>query len=105
VLTVLAGFAGVVMMLRPSSDQNQLFAGLIGLMSGMTSAFAYMQVVALSRVGEPETRTVFYFRGGLGGGRRCLAMLLTDMHSAWPGWPALWLLPVGVLAARRASCA
>ena len=27
----------------------------------MTAAFAYMQVVALSRLGEPESRTVFYF--------------------------------------------
>ena len=49
VLTVLTGFAGVVMMLRPSLDQHQAFAGLIGLMSGLTAAFAYMQVVALSR--------------------------------------------------------
>ena len=52
VLTVLAGFAGVIMMLRPSLDQNQMFAGLIGLLSGIASAFAYMQVVALSRLGE-----------------------------------------------------
>ena len=40
VLTVLAGFAGVVMMLRPTIEQNQVFAGLIGLMSGLTAAFA-----------------------------------------------------------------
>ena len=86
VLTVLTGFVGVVMMLRPSLDQNQAFAGLIGLMSGMTAAFAYMQVVALSRLGEPESRTVFYFAVGsaVAGG---LALLLTGT-SAWPGWPA-----------------
>jgi S-adenosylmethionine uptake transporter len=30
VLTVLAGFAGVVMMLRPTIEQNQMFAGLVG---------------------------------------------------------------------------
>jgi hypothetical protein len=35
-----------------------------GLLSGMTAAFAYMQVVALSRLGEPESRTVFYFAVG-----------------------------------------
>ena len=82
VLTVLTGFVGVVMMLRPSLDQNQAFAGLIGLMSGMTAAFAYMQVVALSRLGEPESRTVFYFAVGsaVAGG---LALLLTGT-SAWP---------------------
>ena len=102
VLTVLTGFVGVVMMLRPSLDQNQAFAGLIGLMSGMTAAFAYMQVVALSRLGEPESRTVFYFAVGsaVAGG---LALLLTGT-SAWPGWPALWLLPIGGLAARGQLC-
>jgi len=63
-LTVLTGFAGVVMMLRPTIEQNQIFAGLIGLMSGFVAAFAYMQVMALGRLGEPETRTVFYFAIG-----------------------------------------
>lgn len=102
VLTVLAGFAGVVMMLRPSLDQNQAFAGLIGLMSGMTAAFAYMQVVALSRLGEPESRTVFYFAVGsaVAGG---VALLFTST-SVWPGWQALWLLPIGVLAAGGQLC-
>ena len=102
VLTVLTGFVGVVMMLRPSLDQNQAFAGLIGLMSGMTAAFAYMQVVALSRLGEPESRTGLHFAVGpaVAGG---LALLLTGT-SAWPGWPALWLLPIGVLAAGGQLC-
>jgi drug/metabolite transporter (DMT)-like permease len=102
IITVLTGFAGVVMMLRPSLDQNQGFAGMIGLMSGMTAAFAYLQVVALSRLGEPESRTVFYFAAGsaLAGG---MAMLFTGV-SPWPGWPALWLLPVGILAAGGQLC-
>ena len=104
VLTVLVGFAGVVMMLRPSigQTQEQIFAGLIGLMSGMAAAFAYMQVVALSRIGEPETRTVFYFAVGsaVAGGA---AMALTGA-SAWPGWPALWLLPIGILASGGQLC-
>jgi drug/metabolite transporter (DMT)-like permease len=102
ILTVLTGFVGVVLMLRPSLDQNQAFAGMIGLMSGLTAAFAYMQVVALSRLGEPESRTVFYFAVGsavAGGG----AMLFTGM-SDWPGWQALWLLPIGVLAAGGQLC-
>lgn len=102
VVTVLTGFVGVVLMLRPSLDQNQAFAGLIGLLSGMTAAFAYMQVMALSRLGEPESRTVFYFAVGsaAAGG---LALLFTGT-SAWPGWPALWLLPIGVLAAGGQLC-
>ena len=101
-LTVLTGFVGVVLMLRPSLDQNQAFAGMIGLMSGLSAAFAYMQVVALSRLGEPESRTVFYFAVGsaVAGG---FAMLFTGM-SDWPGWQALWLLPIGVLAAGGQLC-
>ena len=69
---MLAGFAGVVLMLRPTIDQNQGFAGLVGLLSGFGAAFAYMQVMALAKAGEPEARTVFYFAvgtviaGGLG---------------------------------------
>src|SRR5450830_1724352 len=62
--TVLASFAGVVLMLRPTLDQNQLFAGLVGLLSGMGAALAYLQVTALGKAGEPEGRTVFYFSVG-----------------------------------------
>ncbi|MDM0012762.1 DMT family transporter [Variovorax sp. J22P168] len=105
VLTVLAGFGGVVLMLRPTVADNQGFAGMLGLMSGLTAAFAYMQVVALSRLGEPEARTVFYFAVGsaVAGGA---ATLLGDA-TPWSEWTwrhALWLLPVGVLAALGQLC-
>lgn len=102
VLAVMAGFAGVVMMLRPTLDQNQLFAGLIGLLSGLMSALAYIQVAALGRVGEPEARTVFYFSLGaaLTGG---VGMLFFDMHPL-NTVQALWLLPVGILAALGQLC-
>ena len=102
VLTVMAGFAGVVMMLRPTLDDHQMFAGLIGLMSGLTAAFAYLQVMALSRLGEPETRTVFYFALGstVAGG---LVMLLTGA-SPWDWQASLWLLPIGILAAGGQLC-
>jgi S-adenosylmethionine uptake transporter len=102
VLTVIAGFSGVVMILRPTLEQNQLFAGVIGLLSGLGAALAYMQVAALGRLGEPETRTVFYFSIGtsvVGGA----AMAVTGA-SDWV-WPhALWLLPIGVLAALGQWC-
>jgi len=102
VLTVIAGFVGVVMMLRPTIEQNQAFAGLIGLMSGLLAAFAYMQVMALARVGEPETRTVFYFAVGsaVAGGA---GMLVTGL-SEWHWKPALWLIPMGVLASLGQLC-
>jgi len=102
VAVVLAGFAGVVMMLRPTIEQNQLFAGLMGLMSGLTAALAYLQVASLGRVGEPELRTVFYFSVAAAA-TGLLGMGITGA-SAWH-WPqALWLLPIGLLAAVGQWC-
>ena len=63
-LTVLVGFGGVALMLRPTLDHDQLWHGLIGLLSGVLSAMAYLQVTALGRAGEPEERVVFYFSLG-----------------------------------------
>jgi S-adenosylmethionine uptake transporter len=100
--TVLAGFAGVVMVLRPAFDQNQAWAGLVGLLSGMTAALAYLQVAALSREGEPEARVVFYFSFA--------SMLLGAVGiavygaSSW-SWPhALWIVPIGILASLGQLC-
>ena len=102
ILTVLTGFGGVVMILRPTLEQNQLFAGLIGLMSGLLAALAYIQVTALGRVGEPEERTVFYFALGsaLGGG---IGVMFTGL-SEWNWEAAVWLLPIGVLASIAQWC-
>ncbi|MEO8992880.1 MAG: DMT family transporter [Nitrosospira sp.] len=59
--TVLAGFVGVICILQPAIAEDQLGPGLMGLLSGLLTALAYLQVVALGRAGEPETRVVFYF--------------------------------------------
>ncbi|MFM2253221.1 MAG: hypothetical protein RJB68_1558 [Pseudomonadota bacterium] len=103
--TVLMGFVGVVMTLRPTIDQNQLFAGLIGLLSGLGAALAYMQVTALGKAGEPEERTVFYFSVGsaLVGG---VGMAFTGMtpwnEVAWQD--AAWVVPIGILASMGQWC-
>lgn len=90
VATVLAGFVGVAAILRPSIDRDQLWFGIVGLFSGMLSALAYLQITALGRAGEPETRVVFYFscagmlaglalmllQGGPSGGHDLRGMLL-----------------------------
>jgi S-adenosylmethionine uptake transporter len=102
VLSVLAGFGGVALMLRPTVASDQLLGGLIGLLSGVFSALAYLQVSALSRAGEPESRTVFYFSAGATlVGAVGVAMGGT---SAWV-WPqALWMLPIGLLAVLGQLC-
>ncbi len=104
-LTVLCGFAGVVMTLRPTIDQNQLFAGVIGLLSGMGAALAYMQVTQLGRIGEPEERTVFYFALGsaIAGGIGLLFSGLSPM-SSWSTAGAWWLIPIGILASLGQWC-
>ena len=101
-MTVLLGFVGVVMTLRPSFEQNQFAAGIIGVVSGMVSAIAYLQVAGLGKVGEPVERTVFYFSlGSAIAGALCMLVWGT---SEWVWTPALWLLPVGILAVLGQWC-
>ena len=96
VFAVLAGFVGVVLVLRPTLGQDQLWLGLMGLLSGMVSAAGYLQVTALARAGESDSRIVFYFSiGGVLGG--ATLSMLTGWHAhSWLGIG--WLLAVGVLA-------
>ena len=93
---VLLGFAGVALVLRPTIDQQQLWHGLMGLLSGMFAATAYLQVTALGRAGETDDRIVFYFSlGSVGAG--ALTLLWTGMQPhTWAGIAEL--LAVGVLA-------
>jgi drug/metabolite transporter (DMT)-like permease len=81
---VLAGFAGVALVLRPTIAQDQLWHGLCGLLSGLLAAMAYLQVTALGRAGEPEERVVFYFSvsGVVSGLALALATTGLQGHSA-----------------------
>ena len=102
IASVLVGFAGVALVLRPTIDREQFWHGLAGLCSGVLSATAYLQVTALGRSDEPEYRIVFYF--SMGG---AIAGLLTTLavkaggqatpHPRGASGIAL-LLAVGVLA-------
>jgi drug/metabolite transporter (DMT)-like permease len=59
--TVLLGFVGVVLLLRPTFAADLWWPGLIGLASGANSAVDYWNVRQLVRANEPESRVVFYF--------------------------------------------
>ncbi len=102
IAAVLLGFAGVALVLRPTLDQQQLWHGLAGLLSGMLSAMAYLQVTALGRAGEPEDRVVFYFSvGGVTAGILSTAALALTGHGHMHGHTlkgAALLLAVGLLA-------
>jgi len=63
---------------------------------------AYLQVAALGRMGEPESRTVFYFSVGTTLTGLVGSAVLGFSPWTWPA--ALWLLPVGLLAAGGQLC-
>ncbi len=86
---VTLGFCGVVLLLRPSLESAQLSAGLMGLASGFLAGVAYLNLRALSRMGEPDWRTVFYFT--------LVSTLGAGAWATWNGWHAVnahaaWLL-------------
>jgi drug/metabolite transporter (DMT)-like permease len=55
------GFCGVVLLLHPTLERDQLLPGLLGLISGFLAGIAYLNVKQLGILGEPASRTVFYF--------------------------------------------
>ena len=60
-VSVIIGFAGVVLLLHPSIQEEQWTAGIIGLASGFLAAVAYLNIKFLGNLGEPDWRVVFYF--------------------------------------------
>ena len=94
---MLVGFGGVGLILQPTIADNQLWHGLMGLISGIVAATAFLQVAGLSKLGEPALRIVFYFSlGGVVAGA-ALATLTGGWHAHHPRGVAL-LLAVGLLA-------
>ena len=102
-VAVLCGFVGVVLLLNPRMAGNDPLAALLGLISGMMSAVAYLQVSALGRAGEPETRTVFYF--SLGTTLVGLVGVLLFSGFSPLEWRTAWLLPAtGIFASLGQWC-
>jgi len=86
---ILLGFCGVVLLLQPTLEREQLLPGLLGLISGFLAGVAYLNVKQLAMIGEPDARTVFYFSlvATLGSG----AWILFDEAHA-PTWQGLAIL-------------
>jgi S-adenosylmethionine uptake transporter len=95
--TVLTGFLGVILILRPTIQSEQAWHAMGGLMSGLCAGFALLQVASLGRLGEPESRTVFYFSlGSMVAGALSMLVVGASPHT-WAG--AGLLLAVGGLSA------
>jgi drug/metabolite transporter (DMT)-like permease len=60
-IAIALGFCGVVLLLHPTLQRDQLLPGLLGLISGLLAGVALLNVKQLGMIGEPDTRTVFYF--------------------------------------------
>jgi len=94
---VALGFAGVALLLRPWEAQaGELWAGMVGMFSGVMAAFAYIHVRQLGRLREPEWRTVFWFAAVALAGAAALTTL-TGWHPV-SGDNVVPLLVMGTLA-------
>ena len=58
---LVVGFIGVVLLLHPTLEHDQLLPGLLGLISGLLAGVALLNVRQLGILGEPGMRVVFYF--------------------------------------------
>ncbi len=88
-LAIGLGFCGVVLLLHPTLQHDQLLTGLMGLTSGLLAGVAYLNVKQLGILGEPDTRTVFYFSlmASLVSG---IWLLFSQMHPvSWHGFAIL----------------
>jgi drug/metabolite transporter (DMT)-like permease len=98
IVTILVGFAGVALLLRPTFTDNNLTAGLIGLSSGFFAACAYVNVKKLGEAGEPEWRVVFYF-GVVGFIGSAITQLIWQGQFNPIAVPSIWpLLAMGLAA-------
>jgi drug/metabolite transporter (DMT)-like permease len=69
---IVLGFAGVAMLLQPTFAAGSEGPAVIGLLSGIFSAWAYLSVRTLGRLGEPDWRVLFWF-----------AIVASVMCAAW----------------------
>src|SRR5258706_11144435 len=90
VVAVVMGFGGVAMLLGPTFGAGQEGPAMVGLFSGVTAAWAYLAVRTLGRLGEPDTRVVFWF--GAVATVICAAWQLTTDTFHAVRWDNGWIL-------------
>lgn len=95
-IAVFISFVGVICLLQPTIENNQLSSGLFALLGGLMAAFAYLTVRELGQRGESETRTVFYL-SAVGIVASALWMSFSDLHTHTPNG-ILLLSGVGISA-------
>jgi len=60
-IAIALGFVGMILLLHPTLERNQIIPGVLGLTSGFFAGIAMLNVRELGRSGEPAWRIVFYF--------------------------------------------
>ena len=105
-VALLAGFLGIVLLLRPTWHAEQIAGGLCGLGSGIVSSIAYLNVRRLGELGESEWCTVFYFSliSTIGGLPWVLATWDVHAQHAIDGLGWLLLLGIGGFGALAQLC-
>ncbi|WP_020181710.1 DMT family transporter [Methylotenera sp. 1P/1] len=94
--TILLGFLGIALLLKPSFSSQNMLAGALGLLSGFGASMAYVHVKQLGALHEPDWRTVFYFT--------CISTVISGLWMLFDHFSALaWqdlplLLGLGVSA-------
>jgi drug/metabolite transporter (DMT)-like permease len=97
-IAVLIGFIGVVVILQPTLQEKQWLSGFTGLLSGVMSAIAFLQISTLGKLGEPGYRVVFYFSlAGVALGLAMIAFTGGFVYHTAKG--ACILISMGLLAA------
>jgi drug/metabolite transporter (DMT)-like permease len=89
-VAIVLGFAGVTILLQPNFREGKEAAAMLGLASGVLSAWAYLAVRTLGRLGEPDWRVLFWF--GLVASVICAGWQLATSTFHPLRWDNAWIL-------------
>ena len=104
ILSIVAGFAGITIVLQPSFHSEDLIPALICLSVALVDLAVYWQMKELGRLGEPSWRIVFYFTVfGSVFGFAGAWLFEGGMHLP-TGTTLLGILGMGLCATRRSVC-